>query len=137
MDRYFLIILDDLELRVIHANPFSAQTRLSKNNQALPGHNHFLHVMQVEPSADHRLTESICLRLLERGLKNFFPSAKTTHRSFDYLAAKTNRNVAFLARKTRELRAVFMAPWKMSEQIFHRLNLETPQGQEFRPWNPI
>ena len=92
--------------------------------------------MQVEPSADQRLTESVCLRLLKRRFKNFLPSAKTTQRSFDYLAAQTNRTVAFLARKMRELGAIFVPARKMSEQIFYRLNPETPQCEEFRAWDP-
>src|SRR5436309_14404592 len=106
---------------MIHANPFCAQTRLSKNNQALPGHNHLLHVMQVEPSADQRLTESDCLRFLKRRFKNFLPSAKTTQRSFDYLAAQTNRTVAFLARTMRELGASFVPARTTTEQIFYCL----------------
>src|SRR6266496_973994 len=136
MDRYFVIILDNLEFRVIHANPLSSQTRLAKNNQALPGRNHLLHVMQVEPSAHQRLAESIWVRFFERGLKDFLPSAKTAQRSLGHLAAETNRNVAFLTRKLRELCAIFVAPRKMSEQIFHRLNLETPQCEDFRAWDP-
>jgi hypothetical protein len=30
-----------------------------------------------------------------------------------------------------------VAPRKMSEQIFHRLNPETPQCEDFRAWDPI
>src|SRR5438445_390803 len=84
-------------------DPHCAQARLAKDNNALAGRDHFLYVMQVEPSAHERLAQSICLRLLQRGFKNFFPSAKTAQRSLNHLAAKTDRNIAFLARKTREL----------------------------------
>src|SRR6266498_3991996 len=121
MDRYFLIVLDHFELRKIHANSLPAETWLSKDNNTLAGGDHFLLVMQVEPSTHQRLAQSICLRLLERGLKNFFPSAKTTQRRFNYLTAKTDRNIAFLAWKTRELGAIFVAAGEMSEQVFHRL----------------
>src|SRR5438128_1451764 len=117
MDRDFLIVLDHLELRMIHANSLSAQTRLAKDNDALTGRDHFLHVMQVEPPAHQRLTQSICLRFLHRGLKDFFPATKTTQRSFYHLTAKTDRKVAFFARETRELGTIFVAPGKMSKQV--------------------
>jgi hypothetical protein len=92
--------------------------------------------MQVEPSAHQRLAESIWVRFFERGLKDFLPSAKSAQRSLGHLAAETNRNVAFLMRKLRELCPIFVSPRKMSEQIFHRLNPEAPQCQDFRAWNP-
>src|SRR5215510_3940692 len=137
MDRYFLIILDHLEFRVIHANSLSAQTRLSKDNNTLTGSDHLLYVMQIEPPAHQWLAQSICLRLLQGGFKNFLPSTKTAQRSFSHLAAKTDRNIAFLTRKTRELGAIFVAPRKMSEQVFHRLNPETPQRENFRTRDPV
>ena len=49
------IILDNLELRVVHADPLATQTRFAKHDDALPGRNHFLHVMQVEPATHQRL----------------------------------------------------------------------------------
>src|SRR5438128_2746977 len=122
MNRYFFIILDDFELRMVHANSLSSQARLSKHDDALTGGDHLLHVMQIEPSTHERLAQCICLRFLQRGLKNFFPSTKTAQRSFDHFAAKTNRNVAFLARKLRELRAILMAPGEMSYQVLNRLD---------------
>jgi hypothetical protein len=64
MDRYLFIVLNHLELRMIHANSLSAQTRPAENNDALPGGDHFLHVMQVEPAAHERLTQRIRLGFL-------------------------------------------------------------------------
>ena len=50
MDRNLLVILDDLELRVIHADSLSTQTRFAKYDNTLPGRDHLLHIMQVEPA---------------------------------------------------------------------------------------
>ena len=136
MDRYFLVILDDLKLWMIHADSLSAQARLSKDNDALAGPDHFLHVMQIEPSTHQRLAQSVCLRFLQRGFKDFFPAAKTTQRSFGHLATKTHRHIAFLARKTRELGAIFVTPRKVREQVFYRLNPEAPQRENFRTRDP-
>jgi hypothetical protein len=112
---------------MIHAHSLSSQARLAENDDALPGHDHFLHIMQIEPPAHERLTESICLRFLQGSLKNLFPSAETAQRGLDHLAAKTNRNLAFLARKMRELSAIFVAPGEMREQILHFFNPEAAQ----------
>jgi hypothetical protein len=35
---------------MLHANPLTALSRLSKNHQPLAGENHLLHVMQIEPA---------------------------------------------------------------------------------------
>src|ERR1700756_3524023 len=115
MDRYFFIVLDDLKLRMIHADSLSPQTGFSEDDDALAGRDHFLHVMQVEPPAHQRLAQSICLRFLERGFKDFFPSAKTAQRSLCHLATKAHRNIAFFVRKTRELSPIFVASRKMSK----------------------
>src|ERR1700675_3589636 len=57
MDRFFLIVLDHFELRMIHTNPASAQPRLAVDDELLAGGDHFLDVMQVEPAADQGLTQ--------------------------------------------------------------------------------
>src|SRR5919109_564206 len=121
---------------MIHANPFSAQARFSEHDDALAGSDHFLHVMKVEPSAHQRFAQCIGLRFFQRRFKDFFPSAKTSQRRLYNLAAKTNRNIAFFARKTRELGAIFVAPWKMREQILPCLAAETPQGEQTRAGDP-
>ena len=113
MDRYLFIVLDHLELRMIHANSFSTQTRPAENNDALTRGDHFLHVMQIEPAAYERLTQRIRLRFLQRGLKNFLPAAKPAHRRFDHLAAETDGSVGFFPRKLCELGSILMTPRKM------------------------
>src|SRR6266481_3321907 len=48
MDRNLLVILDDLELRVIHTDPLATQMRFAKHDHALAGRDHLLYIMQVE-----------------------------------------------------------------------------------------
>src|SRR5262249_54027264 len=115
VNRDFFIVLDNLEFRMIHANSLSAQSRLAKDNNALTGRDHFLHIMQIEPSTHQRLAQSVCVRLLQRGFKDFFPSAESAQRSFNHLATKAHGNIPFLARKARELTAIFVASRKMSK----------------------
>ena len=137
MNRNLLIIFDDLELRMIHANPFPPQTWFAEYDQALPGCDHFLHVVQIEPPAHEWFAQSICLRFLQCCFENFLPPAKTPQRSLNHVTAKTNRHVAFLVRKMRELRSIFVTPGEMRKQIFHGLYAETPQCEEFRARDPI
>src|SRR6476660_336485 len=113
MDRYLFIVLDDLKLRMIHANSFSTQTRSAENNDALTRGDHFLHVMQIKPTAYERLTQRIRLRFLQRRFKDFLPAAKTAHRRFDHLSAKTDGSVGFFPRKLWELGPILMTPGEM------------------------
>ena len=126
MDRYLLVILNDLKLRVLHANSVSAQPRLTKDHHTLAGGDHFLYVMQIEPSAHERLAQSVWVRFLQRGLENFLPTAEATQRRLDHLPAKTDRNITLFARKPRKFRSVFMAPRKVRKQIFHRFDAQPP-----------
>jgi hypothetical protein len=66
---------------------------------------------------------------LQRSLEDFFPAAKTAQRSFDHFAAKTDRHLAFLARKFRKLRSVFVTTRKMGKQIFYCLDAQTTQRE--------
>jgi len=125
MDRDFRVVFDHFELRVIHADSLSTEARFAKDNKTLARRDHLLHVMQVEPTAHERFAQGVCVRLLQSCLEDFFPSAKTAQRSFDYFAAKTNGNVAFLVRKFGKLRSVFVTTWKMREQILYGLDAET------------
>src|SRR5438094_839402 len=122
---------------MIHANPLPTQTRFAKDNETLPGRDHLLHVMQVEPAACERLAQRVGARLLQRGFKDFLPSAKSAHGGFDDLAAKANCNVALLARKMGKLMPIFVTAWEMREQIFHPLDAETAQREKFRLRDPI
>ena len=108
MDRYFLIVLDDLELRMLHAEPLTAQLRLPENDQPLAAHDHFLHVVDVEPAEHERLTERVRLALLERDLEDFFPATETFDLRFSDLAAKTERLLALLAREADELAPILV-----------------------------
>ena len=109
---------------MIHANPFSAQSRLAKNNNALARSDHFLHVMQVEPPAHERFAQGIWQRFLQCRFKDFFPPAESAQRSFDHFATETNGNITFFARELRELGAILMTPRKMGQQVFHGFNSE-------------
>src|SRR5215211_5184246 len=136
MDRDLFIVLDHLELRMIHANPFSTQTRPAENHEALTRGNHFLHIMQIEPAAYERLTQCIRLRFLQRCFKDFLPAAKTAQRGFGDLSAETNGSVCFFSRKARELRPILMTPRKMCQQIFRRLDPQPPQREQSRARDP-
>src|SRR5205823_3221942 len=119
------------------ANPLPAQPRFAKDDQALPGRDHLLHVMQVEPAAHERFAQRVRARLLQCRFKDFFPSAKPAHRRFNYLTAKANRNVALFARKMGKLMSIFVTARKMREQILHRFDAETAQREKFRARDPI
>src|SRR5262249_38388695 len=136
MDRYLFVVLNHLELRMIHANPSSTKTRLAENNDALTHGDHFLHVMQIEPATHERLTQRIRLRFLQRCFENFLPPAKPAQRSFDHLAAETDGNITFFSQKMRELCAVLVTSQKMRQQIFHSLNAEPSQREQTRALDP-
>ena len=137
MDRYLLVVFDHLKLRVIHANPLSAQSRFAENNNALTCGDHFLHVMQIEPAAYQRLAQSIRLRFLQCCLEDFFPTAKPAERSLHYLAAQADGNIAFFPREMRELPAILVTSWKMRKQIFDSLNSEPSQRKQARTLDPV
>ena len=136
MDRHLFVVFDHLKLRMIHANPLSAQSRLAKNNDPLAGSDHFLHVMQIEPPAHERFAQSVWLRFLQRCFKDFLPAAKAAQRSFKNLAAKTDWDVAFFSRKMRKLCAILVTSGKMRQQVFYSLNAEPSQGEQSRSRDP-
>ena len=117
---------------MLHANPLSAKSRFAKNNDALARSDHFLHVMQIEPTAHERFAQGIWLRFVHRRFKDFLPSAKPAQRSFNHLAAKAHWDVAFFPRKVRELCAILVTSGKMCQQIFYRLNAEPSERKQ--PW---
>ena len=137
MDRPLLVVLDHFELRMIHANARPAQSRLAVDDKLLAGRDHFLHVMQIEPATDQRLTERVCVWFLQRRFENFFPTAETAQRCFNNFAGQTNRHVAFIAREFRKLMSIFMPAREMGQQMFGRGNVKSPQRQNFRARNPI
>src|SRR5438045_9101396 len=67
MDRYLFIVLDHLELRMIDANSFSAQTRPAEHNNALTRGAHFLHVVQIERAPYEVRAPGIRLPFVYRG----------------------------------------------------------------------
>src|SRR6202011_4900115 len=87
VDRLLLVALDHFKLGMIHANAFAAKLRLAKNDQLLAGGDHFLDVMQIEPATDQRLAQRVHVWFLHRRLEDFFPTAKSPQRSFEYFAA--------------------------------------------------
>src|ERR1700730_18673912 len=137
MDRFLLVVLDHLELGMIHANALPAQSRLTEHDELLAGRDHFPYVMQIEPAADERLAQGVRIRLLQRRLKNLFPTAETPERCFDHFAREADRDVALIAREFRKLMSIFVSPWKMRQQIFGRRDAKPTQRQNFRTRNPI
>src|SRR6058998_1580031 len=96
VDRDFFVVLDYFELRVIHANPLPSQTRFAEDNEALPRGDHLLDIMQVKPTTHERLAQRARIRLLQRRLKNLFPSAETAQLCLDDFSAQADRHVALL-----------------------------------------
>src|SRR4051794_29194487 len=107
---------------MINTDALSAQLGFSKNDEPLTGRDHFLHVMQIEPTADDRLAQSVCLRFFQCCLKYYFPTAESSQLRFCHFTAQTNRLLRLLMRKTLKLAAILMSSRKVREQIFHRLD---------------
>ena len=122
MNREIVVVLDHLELRVIHADPLALELRLAKNDQSLPCRDHLLHVVQIEPAQGDRLAERVSLRLLQRRFENLLPAAETHHACFRDLATDAERGVAFIARKAGEFAPVFVAPRIVRQQILDRFD---------------
>src|SRR3954462_14417042 len=136
MNRFLFVIFNDFEIGMIHAKALAAKLRFAENDQLLLGADHFLDVMQIEPAKDQRLAERIRVRLLERRFKNS-ATAKPTERCLDDMTGQTKRFVGFLAREFRKLMAIFVASRIMREQIFHRRDAESAQGEKFRTRYPV
>ncbi len=122
MNRFLLVVLDHFKLRMLHANALPAQPRLSENDQALAGRDHFLHVVQIEPAQHERLAERVRVRFLQGRFEDLLPAAETPQRRLRHLAANTDRRLAFLAREAGKLLPIFVPPRIMREQIAHRGN---------------
>ena len=137
MNGDFVIVFDHFKLRVLHAKTLPAKARFAENDQPLTGGNHLLDVVQIEPTADQRLTERVRIRFLERGLEDLFPPAKTSQLRLHHFAAKANRLIAFLARKVRKFRPVLVSLRKVREEIIDCFNTESAKRQNFRARNPL
>src|SRR5581483_10219576 len=138
MNRSLLVIrLDDLEFRMIETESLAPETRLPENDQTLPGGDHFLNVMKIEPAKGQRLTEGGCLRLFQGHFENFFPTAKTPHLCLDHFSAEADGLVAFLARKIRKLLPVLVASRIMGQKILDPLNAKAPQSRDPRLGDPL
>ena len=121
---------------MLHAEPLSAQARLAENDQALPGRDHLLHVMQVEPAQDERLAQGVRFAFLQGGFEDLLSATEAIEARLDHFAAKANRLLAFFARKSGELPPVFMPARIMREQVAHCLEAETAQLSAARLRNP-
>ena len=110
MDRDLLVVFDDLELRMLHAEPVLAQAWLTENHQPLAGRDHFLDVMQVEPAQHQRLAERVRIRFFQGRFKDFFPPAESNQPCLDDFAADQDWRLAFLTRESSEMRPVFVTP---------------------------
>ncbi len=73
---HLVIVLDHLEFGMLHAEPLSAEARLSENDQALSARNHLLDVVQVEPAQNERLAEGVRIRFFQSRLEDFLPAAE-------------------------------------------------------------
>jgi hypothetical protein len=137
MNRDFVIVLDDFEFRMFHANTLATLTRLTKNDQALAGHDHLLDVMQVEPAADEWLTEGVRIAFLKGHFENLFPAAEAIESRPGHLAAQTDRLLALFSWKFGKLAPILMPPRIMGEQVANCFDAETAQLGAAGTGNPI
>ena len=137
MNRNFLVVFDDFEFRMFHAETLTAQTRFAENDQALAGHDHLLDVMQIEPAADERLTEGVRIASCSVTSKDFFPAAEAIESRLDHFAAETDWLFAFLPRKSGKLAPILVPPRIMGEQIANCFETETAQLGAARTGNPL
>ena len=137
MNRNFVVVLDNFEFRMFHADTLTALTRLAENDQALAGQDHLLDVMQVEPAADEWLTEGVRIALLQRHLENLFPTAKAIESRPGHLAAQTDWLFALFPRKFAKRPPVLMPSWIMSEQVAHCFESKTTQLGAARMGDPL
>src|SRR4029077_10474379 len=100
---------------MIHAEPVSAEARLSEDHHFLSSCDHLLDIMQVKPTADQRLAERVCFLFLQRRLKDFFPAAKPAKRRFNHCATQADWDVTFLTRKLGKLISILVSPGKMRD----------------------
>src|SRR5262249_23684090 len=114
MNRNLLVVFNHFKLRMLHADPLSPLSWFSKNDQALTGKNHFLHVMRIKPAEHKRLTQSVRLIFLESCLEDLFAASKAKQTGFCYFAAKANRRRSSFPWKASEFAPVFMSPRIMS-----------------------
>ena len=122
---------------MLHAEPLSPQPWFSEDHQSLPGRDHFLHVMQIEPAENQRLAQRIRIRILQRRLENLLPTAEPDQACIDDFAAKKNWQLTFLARKRGKLGAILVATRKMGQEILSSFDLQTAQRSQFRARNPV
>ena len=137
MNRDLVVRLHDLEFGVIQANTFAAQPGFPKDHQLLPGGDHFLDVVQIEPAADQRLAQGIGIGLLQSDFEDFLPAAKSPELRIDHFAAKADRRFAFLAREPGEFLPVFITPRVMGQQILHGLDAQSAQSRRPRTRDPF
>ena len=137
MNRNFLIVFNHLEFGVLHADALPAQTWLAKDDQALTGQNHLLHIMQIEPAQGERLAQGVRGVLLQGRLENLFPTPEAEQAGFHHFAAEANRLIAFFPRKAGELAPILVTPRIVSQQIAHRLEPEATQLHHPRARNPV
>jgi hypothetical protein len=122
---------------MFHANTRPAQAWPAEDDQALPGQDHLLDVMKIEPAKYERLAEGVGLDFLQSGFEDFpAPAEAKEPRLYDF-AAKTNRLVAFFVRKSGELAPVFVTAGIMREQIARRLNPKPMQLGDARARDPV
>ena len=99
MDGNFFVVLDHFKIRMLHAHAILAETRFAENHESLPGRDHFLDVMQVEPAQHQRLAERVGRRFFQGRFEDFFPASKTNQPRFNDFAADEDRGFAFFARE--------------------------------------
>jgi hypothetical protein len=112
---------------MLHTKTLPAQPRFAEDDQPLPGRNHLLDVMHIEPAQHQRLAQRVRVRLLERGLENFLPAAKAKQPCLRNFSAEQDRRIAFVVGELGEPGAVFVATRVMAQQILYGFDLEPLQ----------
>jgi hypothetical protein len=137
MYRHLGIVFDHFELGMFHAKTIAPQARLTEDDQALPGENHLLHVMQIEPAQDQGLAERVGVALLQRSFEDLSSAPKTKKACLHHLSTQADGLFGFLSRETSKFPAIFMSARVVSEDVAHGLETESAKLRFPRLRNPF
>src|SRR5207244_12062074 len=95
MNRNFFVVFDYLKFRMIDEQTRAFAFAATEHNQALPGSNHLLDIMQIEPAAGKRLAQRMRAIFVQHRFENFTPPETTPSRLYG-LAPHTAGSDGFL-----------------------------------------
>jgi hypothetical protein len=122
---------------MIHAKSAAPQAWFPEDDETLAGCDHFLDVMEVEPTQQKRLAQRVGIDLVQSSFKDFLPTPEPKKPSFGYFTTKTNCDIALFSRKLVERPTIFVSSRKMAYEIGNCFNAESAQRQLFGSRNPV